>query len=142
MPEVTKPYDVGYPVNFEPNGDTTTEAFYKHIQEIKRIYGILRVLDEGQMDADDIRALVNNAINSMKSTWKPSLTFSDISGTLDGSRISGNINASLIKGALTNATIPNANVTGLANLINNEISKIPEPVDKGDGITSWFWTTS
>ena len=38
-------YEIGYPVDFRSNGDTTKEAFSKHINEIKRIYSYLNDLE-------------------------------------------------------------------------------------------------
>ena len=102
------PYEEQYLVNFKSKaegGDLTRDAFGKHIQEIHRIYGILTNIDANSVDSKEVTKAIDDAITKLKNTWKPSLTFSDISGTLDGSRISGNINASLIKGVLTNATL-------------------------------------
>ena len=47
------PWDVQYPVRFYDGGDTSTQAFEKHIQEIIRIYGLLNALDEGKLDIGD-----------------------------------------------------------------------------------------
>lgn len=128
-------YKEQYTVNFKSGGDLTKDAFWKHIQEIHRIYGILNDLDANSVDSAAVTKAIDDAINKLKSTWKPSLTFNDISGTLDGSRLSGNISAALIKGALTNATIPSGNVTGLEGFVNGKISAIPTPPDKGDGLS-------
>ena len=127
------PFNVGYPVAFRSGGDTTREAFGKHIQEIKRIYGILNVLDTDKVSASDL--------NGMLSGFKPSMSFDDISGSLDlsrttgnldGSRISGKIDASKIYGKLSNATIDAGHVNGLNALIN---SLIPPSSGEGEGIT-------
>ena len=74
--------------------------------------------------------------------FKPKLSFSDISGTLDMSkitgnldfsRITGNVPAARVTGTLSNANIAAANVTGLEALVKG---LIPAPSSaKGDGIT-------
>ena len=38
-------FKVGYPVDFRSGGDTTQQAFGKHIQEIVKIYGDLNALN-------------------------------------------------------------------------------------------------
>lgn len=127
------PFDVAYPVAFRSGGDTTRVAFGKHIQEIKRIYGILNALDAEKLSASDL--------NGMLDGFKPKLTFDDISGTLnlsrttgslDGSRISGQIAASKIYGNLSNANIDAGRVNGLSALIK---SLIPASSGEGEGIT-------
>ena len=121
-------WEKGFPVDFRSGGDTTRVAFGKHIQEIERIYGYLNLLNSSKVEAGDIDTAITNAINNLKNTWKPTnLTFNDINGDLAASRVVGD---------LTNATIDKGNVTGLEALINSEISAIPKPVDKGDGIIS------
>ena len=47
-------YNVAYPVNFYSGGDTTKEAFGKHIQEIQRIYGIINALNADKVSADEV----------------------------------------------------------------------------------------
>ena len=122
-----EPLKVVYPVDFWSGGDTTRDAFHKHIQEIEKIYSYLQALDAGKVSADDMSgslANINTALkNHIDSTnphpkWKPS--FSDISGTLDASKVVGK---------LTNATIDASKVEGLESYVNG---KIPE--SKGDGI--------
>ncbi len=49
-----KDVGVGFPVNFKSGGDTTRDAFHKHIQEIDKIYGHLRALDSGKVSAEDV----------------------------------------------------------------------------------------
>ncbi|MBQ7220783.1 MAG: hypothetical protein IJS28_07380 [Synergistaceae bacterium] len=118
------PFDVGYPVDFRSGGDTTRDAFGKHIQEIKRIYGCLNALDAGKVSAEEVAggigSISNDLLNHINSTnphpnWKPS--WSDIRNKPNLSDLSGNLDASRI--------------TGLTSLIDG---KIPEP--SGDGITS------
>ncbi len=131
MPTLLGPFSVGFPVAFHSGGDTTRDAFGKHIEEIKRIYGYLNALDNGKVSADDINGQLSgfstqlqNHINSTNPhpKWKPSLSFSDITGNLDGSKITG---------TLTNAYIDATHVNNLKSFINNNVT-IP---DKGDGIT-------
>ena len=130
MPTLVGPFNVGFPVNFTSGGDTTKDAFSKHIEEIKRIYGILNALDAGKVSASDVSSLtgtvgnlntaLTNHINSTnphpnyQPSWsdltnKPNLA--DLSGNLPMSRITGNLDASRITNLPTGG------------------------VDKGDGIT-------
>ena len=116
------PFNVNYPVIFRSGGDTTRVAFGKHIQEIERIYGILNAIDADKLSASDLDSKLNS--------FKPKLSFDDISGTLnlsrtignlDGSRISGKIDASKIYGNLSNATIDSGKINGLSALIKTLI---------------------
>ena len=125
------PWSLAYPVAFHSGGDTTREAFGKHIQEIERIYGILNALDAGKVSSSDVNQAINNALNN----YSPNLTFADISGNLDASRVYGNltnatIDASKVYGTLTNAYIDASHVNGLINYINDNL----DISDKGDGI--------
>ena len=106
------PVDVQYKVNFYSGGDTTRDAFSKHIQEITRIYGLLNALDSAKVSASDVSGLtssLSSTISGLTSSltahinssnphpnyhpsWndltnKPSL--SDLSGNLDADRING-----------------------------------------------------
>ena len=117
------PFNVGYPVAFRSGGDTTRVAFGKHIQEIERIYGILTALDADKISASDLDGKLGN--------FKPSLSFNDISGSLELSRTTGNLDASRVIGKLSNANIDASNVNGLSSLIGG---LVPTPEDKGDGI--------
>ena len=123
------PVKVQYKVNFYSGGDTTRQAFSKHIQELERLYGLLNDLDAAKVSASDISSGIGSISSSLTAhinstsphpNWK--LTFSDIGGTLPGSRVVG---------ALPNAKIDAENVTGLADAINGEL-----PSPSGDGITS------
>ena len=111
----SSPVGVGYPVDFRSGGDTTRDAFGKHIQEIERIYGMLNALDAGKVGASDVSGSIGSVNSSLTAhinssnphpNWKPSL--SGLSGKLDASRISG-----------------------LTSLIDGRI-----PAASGDGITS------
>ena len=128
------PFNVGYPVIFRSGGDTTRVAFGKHIQEIERIYGILNALDSDKISASDLDGKLGN--------FKPNMSFSDISGSLDMSRISGNLDfsrisgnvpASRVVGNLSNANIDAGNVNGLQALVKSLIP--PTSGGTGDGIT-------
>ena len=120
------PYSAAFPVDFTSKGDTTRDAFRKHMDEITRIYGILTGLDADTMDADAISGVANGLlqthINSTtphpnyKPSWsdilnKPSL--GDLSGTLSASRVVGN---------LTGATIDYGRVNGLSAFMDGKIS--------------------
>ena len=54
------PWDVLYPVRFYSGGDTTRQAFGKHIQEIERIYGLLNALDAGKLGSNEIADAIGN----------------------------------------------------------------------------------
>ncbi len=122
------PFSVEYPVNFRSGGDTTKEAFWKHIQEIERIYGLLTAIDAAAASSDSISGAISGElqrhINSTNPhpNWKPSLSFDDITGNLAASRVVGK---------LTNATIDAGKISGLSALIGGQL-----PPDKGDGITT------
>ena len=108
------PFSVKYPVNFRSGGDTTKDAFWKHIQEIERIYGLLTAIDAAAASSDSISGAISGELQQhINSTnphpnWKPSLSFDDITGNLAASRVRGN---------LTNATIDASRVNGLADKI-------------------------
>ncbi|MBQ7262465.1 MAG: hypothetical protein IJR14_01980 [Synergistaceae bacterium] len=55
-----KPVSPIYPVRFHSGGDTTTEAFGKHINEIKRIYELLEALDDWKIGADELKTIVDS----------------------------------------------------------------------------------
>ena len=125
------PFSVKFPVDFRSGGDTTNQAFHKHMQEIIRIYDCLNALNADKLSASDLGSSLGdigtNLTNHINSTnphpyWKPSLSFSDITGTLDASKVVGK---------LSNATIDASKVNGLDTAIS---SKIPE--SKGEGITA------
>ena len=137
------PFSVGYPVAFRSGGDTTREAFGKHIQEIERIYGILNALDAGKLSSTDMTNLLNGHINSTNPhpNWKPSLNYGDIAGNIDASKILGNlanatISAGNVIGNLTQATIDYDRVNGLQNFVNDLITKagVGGGGGSGDGI--------
>ena len=100
------PFNVGYPVDFRTGGDTTRDAFGKHIQEIMRIYGILNALDSGKASSLELATAIANHVDDANPhpNWKPSLKFSDLTG---------NVDASKVVGLLSNATINAANVIGI-----------------------------
>lgn len=128
------PFSVGFPVNFKSGGDTTRDAFGQHIEEIKRIYGILNALDAGKVSASDVSGLsgsignINTALtNHINSTnphpnYKPSVSWSDLTGTKPNL-------------ADLNGNLPMSRITG--NLDASRINGLPtgDRTDKGDGIT-------
>ncbi len=132
------PFNIGFPVAFEPGGDTTRDAFDKHIHEIEKIYGILNALDNGKVSSYDLDKLGNDLDKSLQDhiastnphpKWK--ISFDDLTGELDGSKLKGRIEASLVYGLLSNAYIEAGHVNGLEALVK---SLIPDG-GSGDGIT-------
>lgn len=119
------PWKVLYPVRFYSGGDTTSQAFGKHIQEIERIYGLLNALDAGKAGSADIADALQKHIDSPNPhpNWKPNLSFDDITGNIDAKRIYGD---------LVNAYIDVSHVKNLQSLIDGAIP--PPAPDKGDGI--------
>ena len=122
------PVKVAYKVNFYSGGDTTRQAFSKHIQEIDRIYAFLNALDAGKASALDISGGIGSITSQLQAhidstnphpNWN--LSFSDISGTLPGSRVVG---------PLPYATIDAGNVTGLSALCGEGITS-SNPVTNG-----------
>lgn len=131
------PFEIGYPVAFEPGGDTTRDAFEKHIHEIEKIYGILNALDAGKVSSDDLDKLANDLENGLQNhinstnphpNWK--ISFDDLTGQLDGSKLKGRIEASLVYGLLSNAYIDAGHVNGLEALVKSLVGD-----GSGDGIT-------
>lgn len=57
-------YTVGYPVNFTPNGDTTSQAIGKFINEFSRLYGYLNA---------EAARIVENPLVSLESDPAPKL---------------------------------------------------------------------
>ena len=113
------PFSVVFPVNFVSGGDTTREAFRKHIHEIEKIYEVLNALNADKVSADALSGLggtvgsLNTALtNHINSTtphpnWKPSISWSDLTnkpnladlnGNLPTSRLTGNLDTSRING--------------------------------------------
>lgn len=104
-----EPFDVAFPVKFYSGGDTTKEAFGKHIQEIKRIYGIINAVNADKVSASELTDKFNE-INRRMSENNTSLlgdlqthidsatphpnyrpSFDDISGRLPTSRLTGKL---------------------------------------------------
>ena len=108
----SEPYEEEFPVDFRSGGDTTKDAFGKHIQEIKRIYGILTALNNGKVSADDVATSLTNHINDTNPhpNWK--LSLSDLTGDIDASKV---------KGKLENANIDTSGVNGLKDFIDGRI---------------------
>ena len=126
------PYSVAFPVDFTSRGDTTRDAFRKHMDEITRIYGILTGIDADTLDTQTVSDMLQRHIDSTNPhpNYTPSVSWSnvtnkpglgDLSGSIDGSRISGTIAASKVSGALTGATIASGKVTGLEAFVNGVI---------------------
>lgn len=124
----SSPVSTAYPVNFYSGGDTTKQAFGKHIQEIDRIYALLNALDTGKASSGDVSGGIGSItsaltahINSTNPHPNWNLSFSDISGTLPGSRVVG---------PLPNATIDANNVTGLSAFCGDGITT-SNPAENG-----------
>ncbi len=134
MARASGPYSAAFPVNFTSGGDTTRDAFKKHMDEIARIYGILTDFDKDIPDADSITGQLTTHINSTNPhpNYKPSVSWSDVTNKPGLNDLSGTLTASKVVGVLTGATIASGNVTGLEAFVNG---KIPASSDKGDGIT-------
>lgn len=121
----TTPYSVAYPVNFRSGGDTTRDAFRKHIDEIERIYGIINAVNADKVSSSGVTSAINSAIAAHQNStnphpnWRPSYSFSDITGTIDASKVSGK---------LTNANIDYGKVNGLGDYVRGLIPA-------GNGIT-------
>jgi len=123
--DLTKPFDVTYPVNFYSGGDTTKDAFGKHIQEIERIYGILNAINADKLSASELTTKLNAHINS--SNPHPNLNINNTLGDLPVSRVSGNWPTSRLSGNLEYTRI-----NGLSDYVSSFI-----PADKGYGIVDY-----
>lgn len=107
-------FSVGYPVKFWTGGDTTRDAFGKQIQEIERIYGILNALGTGKASYEEIASAVGSHKyeSNPHPNWKPSMSFSDLAGSFDGSKVIGK---------LPNANIDAGKVNGLEDYVKGLI---------------------
>ena len=124
------PYGVKYPVAFHAGGDTTRDAFRKHIKEIEEIYAKLNALNDGKLDSTTLTTTIQEHIDDENPhpNYKPS--FDAVTGNLEMSRVTGNLDGSRITGTINNATIPSEKVTGLKAFVEELLLE-----DKGDGIT-------
>ena len=132
MARTKGPYSAAFPVNFTSSGDTTRDAFKKHMDEITRIYGILTDFDKDIASTEGITGELTRHINSTNPhpNYKPSVSWSDVNNKPGLDDLSGTLTASKVRGSLTGATIATGNVTGLEAFVNGKI-----PASKGDGIT-------
>lgn len=135
MARISGPYSAAFPVNFTSKGDTTRDAFQKHMNEIARIYGILTDFDKDVANAESISGSLTNHINSSNPhpNWTPSVSWGNVTNKPNIATLNsdGTLPASKVKGDLSNATIASGNVTGLEKFVNDKI-----PANSGDGITS------
>ena len=129
------PYSVAFPVDFTSKGDTTRDAFRKHMDEITRIYGILTGLDDDTMDADSVSAMLQRHIDSTNPhpNYKPSVSWANVTNKPSLGEISGNLEASRVIGKLTGANIDYDKVNGLSAFVDG---KMPTSTGNGDGITA------
>jgi hypothetical protein len=81
------PYNPAFKVDFTPEGDTTSVATDKHIQEILRIYGLLNDLNVRKHNVSDFNAWVNQHVYS--SDPHPNLNINNTVGNLPTERIDG-----------------------------------------------------
>lgn len=132
MARARGPYSAAFPVNFTSGGDTTRDAFKKHMDEIARIYGILTDFDKDIPDASSFTGQLTTHINSTNPhpNYNPSISWSNVTNKPGLNDLSGTLSASKVVGALTGATIASGNVTGLEAFVNGKI-----PASGGDGIT-------
>lgn len=126
------PFSVKYPVLFTSGGDTTSQAFHKHIQEIERIYGCLNALNADKLSASDlenslgdVNTVLTKHINSTNPhpNYKPSVSWSDLTGTKPAlSSFGGNLPASRISGLTEaiNASLPENNGDGIVSSSLND----------------------
>ena len=121
---LTGPFSVTYPVNFYSGGDTTKEAFGKHIQEIQKIYGILNSLNSDKVSADELTSKLQAHIND--SNPHPNLNLANTQGNLSSSRVTGNFDFSRITGNLDASRITGyfdtSRISGLESYVK-DISK-------------------
>ena len=120
-------YSKSFPVKFESGGDTTRDAFNKHIQEFDAVYGILNELS-GAMPSEE----------EMSTLKTGSISVSRLTGNWPASRLTGSIPAAQVSGSLDSATIPRANVTGLEAFVNGLIDG---KGSSGTGITVIYNTS-
>ena len=113
---LTGPFSVEYPVNFYSGGDTTKEAFGKHIQEIQRIYGLINSLNADKVSASEVTNLIQPHINSTDPHPNWIIDLSKTTGNLAASRLSGTLSSSVIP------TLSTSKISGLENYIKT-ISK-------------------
>ena len=135
-------YEPGYPVNFYAGGDTTREAFSKHIQEILKIYGILNALQSTKADStavtkaiEDAKTLLTDKIATTKTELTDALTnhinSTDPHPNLQLTTLKGNLPASRVSGTLSESQLPyissskitgnfgTSQITGLEAMIKN-----------------------
>ena len=116
-------FKVGYPVDFRSGGDTTQQAFGKHIQEIVKIYGDLNALNAESLSSSEFTKKLEEHIKDSDPHPNLIINLDTTTGNLDGGRITGDIAAKLVKGKLTGATISAANVDSLTTFVEGLIPK-------------------
>ena len=120
-------------MNFWSGGDTTRDAFKKHIDEITRIYGYLNALDAGKVSASDVSGLsgsvgnLGTTVSSLSTTvsnlntaltnhinaanphpnYTPSVSWSNISSKPNLADLSGNLPMSRVTGNLDASRVAN-----------------------------------
>jgi hypothetical protein len=74
-------YTVGYPINFTPDGDYVRDGFYKHIQEILKIYLHLNELKAESGGNSAAIASTNGEMQAIKNALQTSIN--ELSGLVD-----------------------------------------------------------
>ena len=126
--DLTQPLDVAYLVVFRSGGDTTKDAFGKHIQEIERIYGIINALNSDKLSVSEFNTRLNSHIND--SNPHPNLDLANTKGNLATSRLDGTIPMSKITGDLDSSRITGnfatSRITGLESYVQSKSTGITE----------------
>lgn len=107
MAREKEPYSVAFPVNFTSEGDTTRDAFRKHMDEITRIYGILTGIDADTMDTDAVSAMLQRHIDSANPhpNYTPSVSWTNVTNKPGLDDLSGTLTASKGLTGLTARTV-------------------------------------
>ena len=109
-------YSMKYPVDFRSGGDSVKEAFGKHIEEFRTVYGALNELAGNDLTAAEKEELKTGSINGSR-------IIGAIAGTISGENITGSVSGSKITGSITGATIHASKVTGLDEYIDERQSE-------------------
>jgi hypothetical protein len=114
MPVNPDPYNPQFPVDFTPDGDTTSMGMFKHIQEILRIYSLLNGLEMSKMDAEEFQKWAEDVFNVHVDAADPHpnlvIDIDNFSGQVPASRVGTTGDA-----ILTNATIDRTHVNNFAH---------------------------
>ena len=109
--DLTQEFSVEYPVNFRSGGDTTKDAFWKHIQEIQRIYDIMNAINAASASSDSISGAISGELQ--RHEINPN-THQNIK--LKFTNLTDKINAVT---QIADNSIPTGKINGLSALISN-----------------------